>query len=164
MKLYEISNEYNQFLQAVEDEEIPIEAVADTLEAIEGEFEDKADNIACVIKNKEAELLARKAEKDALDKRIKSKKAQIDSLKNYLSCSMQAIGMERLETPRNAISFRKSTSLYIADEEAFKAKYPDLCITETTVKIPKADVTKLMKEGQELEGAELKQSMNLQVK
>ena len=38
MKLYEISNEYNQFLQAVEDEEIPIEAVADTLEGIKGEF------------------------------------------------------------------------------------------------------------------------------
>ena len=158
MKLYEISNEYNQFLQAVEDEEIPIEAVADTLEGIKGEFNEKADNIACMIKNQEAEMLAIKAEKDALDKRMKSKKAQIDSLKHYLSCSMQAIGMERLETPRNAISFRKSTSLYIADEEAFKEKYPNLCITETTVKIPKADVTKLMKEGKELEGAELSDS------
>ena len=158
MKLYEISNEYNQFLQAVEDEEIPIEAVADTLEGIKGEFNEKADNIACMIKNQEAEMLAIKAEKEALDKRMKSKKAQIDSLKHYLSCSMQAIGMERLETPRNAISFRKSTSLYIADEEAFKEQYPDLCITETTVKIPKADVTKLMKEGKELEGAELSDS------
>ena len=164
MKLYEISSQYNQFLQAVENGDIPIEAVSDTLEAIEGEFEDKADNIACLIKNKEAEMLAIKAEKDALDKRMKSKKAQIDSLKNYLSCSMQAIGMERLETPRNAISFRKSAFLYIADEEEFKEQYPDLCITETTIKIPKADVTKLMKEGKELEGAELKTSMNLQVK
>lgn len=109
-------------------------------------------------------MLAIKAEKEALDKRMKSKKAQIDSLKHYLSCSMQAIGMERLETPRNAISFRKSTSLYIADEEAFKEQYPNLCITETTIKIPKADVTKMIKEGKELEGAELKQSMNLQVK
>ena len=77
---------------------------------------------------------------------------------------MQSIGMERLETPRNAISFTKSTSLYIADEEAFKEQYPNLCITETTIKIPKADVTKMIKEGKELEGAELKQSMNLQVK
>ena len=88
-------------------------------------------------KNQEAEMLAIKAEKDALDRRMKSKKAQIDSLKHYLSCSMQAIGMERLETPRNAISFRKSTSLCIADEEAFKKQYPDLCITETTIKIQK---------------------------
>ena len=117
-----------------------------------------------MIKNQEAEIAAIKAEKDALDKRMKSKKAQIDSLKHYLSCSMQSIGMERLETPRNAISFRKSTSLYIADEEAFKEQYPNLCITETTIKIPKADVTKMIKEGKELEGAELKQSMNLQVK
>ena len=69
MKLYEISNEYNQFLQAVEDEEIPIEAVADTLEGIKGEFNEKADNIACMIKNQEAEMLAIKAEKDALNKR-----------------------------------------------------------------------------------------------
>ena len=54
--------------------------------------------------------------------------------------------------------------MYIADEEAFKEQYPNLCITETTIKIPKADVTKMIKEGKELEGAELKQSMNLQVK
>ena len=68
MKLYEISSQYNQFLQAVENGDIPIEAVSDTLEAIEGEFEDKADNIACLIKNKEAEMLAIKAEKDASKK------------------------------------------------------------------------------------------------
>ena len=63
MKLYEISDEYNQFLQAVEDEEVPIEAVADTLEGIKGEFNEKADNIACMIKNQEAEMPRKKRKK-----------------------------------------------------------------------------------------------------
>ena len=46
MKLYEIANDYLALVQAVEDEEIPEEAISDTLEAIEGEIEVKADNIA----------------------------------------------------------------------------------------------------------------------
>lgn len=164
MKLYEISNTYLQFLNAVENEEIPAEAVADTLESIEGEFNEKADNIACMIKNLDAEAQAIKAEKDALDKRLKSKKAQSDSLKNYLSNTMQLLNMDKIETSRNALSFRKSTSLCIEDESNFIQTHTDLCEKEITYKIPKTEITKMLKNGQEISGAELKTNMNLQVK
>ena len=50
MKLYEIANDYLALLQAIDEGEIPEEAIADTLEAIEGEIEFKADNLACVLK------------------------------------------------------------------------------------------------------------------
>lgn len=54
MRLYEISQEYVQFLRMVEDEQIPQDAIADTLDSIKGEFEVKADNIACVVKKRES--------------------------------------------------------------------------------------------------------------
>ena len=42
MKLYEISNEYNQFYRQLRMKKSLIEAVADTLEGIKGEFNEKS--------------------------------------------------------------------------------------------------------------------------
>ena len=55
MNLYEISVDYRRFQEQVESGEIPEEAIADTLEAIEGNFDDKVDSIACIIKSLLAE-------------------------------------------------------------------------------------------------------------
>ena len=43
MKLYEIADTYRAFMAAVDAGEIPEDAVVDTLDGIEGEFEAKAD-------------------------------------------------------------------------------------------------------------------------
>lgn len=163
MTLYEISNTYKEFLEMVDSGEIPIEAVADTLEGIQGEFKEKADNVACMVKNLQAEAEAIKAEQDALYDRYKSKVSKADSLKNYLSQAMQTLGILKLETPRNALSFRKSTALVIEDEETFKERYADYCKKEVKITIPRSEITKLIKSGQELEGAELRIKQNLQV-
>ena len=66
MKLYEIKNTYLDFLARMESGEIPEEAVQDTLEGLEGVFEEKADNIACLIKTLNAEASAIKTERDVL--------------------------------------------------------------------------------------------------
>lgn len=164
MKLYEIAKEYEEFTRLVESGEIPPEAIADTLESIEGEFDSKADNTACIIKNLEAEAAAIKAEESALKERRQSKEATADRLKNYLSEQMQAMGKSKLETARNMIGFRASTSVYIANEEEFKAKHPDLCVTETVVKIPKSEIGKALKDGAEIDGVELRKNQNLYVR
>ena len=46
MTLYEIATDYKNFIEAVENGEIPEEAITDTLESIQSLLEDKADNIA----------------------------------------------------------------------------------------------------------------------
>lgn len=164
MRLYEISNTYLEFMQAVEAGEIPDEAIADTLESINGEFENKADNIACVIKSLLADAEAIKAEEKILKERRETKQRHVDSLKHYLSESMKHTGKSKIETARNCLSFRKSTSLSIIDEESFKKKHRDLCKIEEKVTIPKSDITKLIKSGQEITGAELVEKQNLQIK
>jgi len=164
MTLYEITDTYKNFLEMVETGEIPEEAIADTLEGLQGDFNDKADNIACMFKNLSADVTAMKVERDALNDRIKSKQSKADSLKHYLSESMKALELFKIETARNAISFRKSTSCFIANEEDFKQKHSELCNKEIVVSIPKADIAKLLKDGQEISGAELKVSQNLQIK
>ena len=66
MTLYEISREYSDFVIAVENGEIPEEAINDTFEMLTGELDEKIDNTACVIKNLNAEAAAIKGEIDAL--------------------------------------------------------------------------------------------------
>ena len=130
MKLYEITELFMRFANMVEAGEIEEDAIADTLESIEGELEEKADNIACLIKSWQAEAEAIKAEEKALAERRKVKENQINNLKNYISNTMLTLGKTKIETSRNLISFRKSTALYISNEEWFMEKYPELVKTE----------------------------------
>lgn len=165
MKLYEIANEYLSFMEAIENEEIPEEAIADTLEAIEGEIEIKADNIACILKSLEAEATALKSEETKLAERRKAKERTYDRLKQYLSDTLQTIGLYKMESARNKISFRKSEAVEIADGfvEWAKENRDDLL----TYAQPKANLTaikKLLKDGEEVAGAQLITKQNIQIK
>ena len=164
MKLYEIKDLYSLFYDKVEAGEIDEDAIVDTLESIDGEFEDKADNIACLIKNLLAESDAIKAEEKTLKDRRESKERRAESLKNYLSITMQQIGKSKIETARNAISFRKSTSLQITDEALFMEKYPELVVTKIVNSIPKKEVTDAIKAGGAFVGTELVEKQNIQIK
>ena len=92
MALYEIGQAYQYFLEQVEAGEVPEEAINDTLSGIEGDFKEKADNIACMIKNLERFIDAIKMEEKSLYTRRKSKENQVQRLKNYLMNSMLVLG------------------------------------------------------------------------
>ena len=164
MKLYEIKDRYLQLMDMIEDGSIPDDAIADTLESIEGELDDKLDNIASLIKSLTAEAGAIYEEEENLRRRRQQKEKNAVSLKNYLSTTLLTLGKTKFESSKNVLSFRKSTSVWIPDEETFKVKHPELCKTETVVKISKADISELLKAGQEVDGAQLQERMNLQVK
>lgn len=164
MKLYEIKDLFVRFADMVENGEIEEDAIADTLESIEGEFEEKADNIACLVKTYNAEAEAIKSEEKKLKERREQKERQAENLKNYLSGTMLQLGKLKVETARNVLSFRKSTSLHIDNEDWFMEKYPDLVNTEIKKSISKKDITDLIKQGQEFTGVELVEKQNLQIK
>lgn len=168
MKLYEIANDYLALLQAIENGELPEEAIADTLEAIEGEIEEKADNIGCVLKEIEAEINAFKAEEQRLAERRKRKEKLYEKLKTYLSETLQRIGVDRVETTRNIISFRKSEAVEVDEEKFIKwatEQYnrDDLIITTYTEKANKTEIKKELKAGIEIPGAVLVTKQNIQL-
>ncbi|MCX7772131.1 MAG: siphovirus Gp157 family protein [Clostridia bacterium] len=106
MTLYQIKDTYLYFLQRVETGEVPEEAINDTLESIEGEFQDKADNVACFIKGLLAEAKAIKDEVDTLTERMKSKQAKADKLTDYLFTCMKGMNLNKLETTRNVLQLK----------------------------------------------------------
>lgn len=167
MKLYEIANDYLALVEAIENEEIPEEAIADTLEAITAEFEDKADNIACLMKSLNAEALAIREEEKKLAKRRQQKERVAERLKEYLSDTLQRAGIASVETTRNKITFRKSEPLDINDEVFFKwatdnGRFDLLSYSAPTAN--KTEIKKAIKNGTVIEGAEIRTVQNIQIK
>lgn len=165
MKLYELANDYVALLQAIENDEIPEDAISDTLEAIKGEIEIKADNIACLLKNTEAEIKAFKEEENRLAERRKAKERIYERCKIYLSDMLQRTNVLNVETVRNRISFRKSEAVEV-DENFIKWAIENrddlLSFKEPTAN--KTEIKKALKGGQAIEGAQLVINQNIQIK
>ena len=172
--LYEITGDYkifaeqfDQYVDLVSSGEIPEDALWDTLEAIDGEFDEKIDNMACIYKQALYEIAMIDAEEKALDARKKAKKAAAERLSKYILASMQAVGKEKIETTRNRISFRRSEKVQIDNETEFvqwaQEYNPDLL----TYKQPEPNKNvnkKILKSGQAIEGCRVEQCNNLQIK
>lgn len=165
MKLYELANDYVALMQAIDNEELPEECIADTLEAITGEIEVKADNIACMLKNIEAEVKAIKEEEANLATRRKTKEKAYERLKEYLSATLQSLSIDKVETARNKITFRKSESVEIDDTfiEWAQENREDL-LKYSAPTADKTEIKKLLKGGAELQGAQLISKQNIQIK
>ena len=167
MKLYEIANDYLALMQAIENDEIPEEAISDTLEAVKGELEVKADNIGCLLKNIEADINAIKAEEERLAERRKTKAKAYDRLKQYLSDALLGVGIDKVETARNVISFRKSESVEVNEDVFTKwalENREDLITVTMNTKANKTAIKKELKGGTEIPGAMLIQNKNIQIK
>lgn len=166
MKLYELSIDYIALMQAIDNDELPEECIADTLEAIKGEIEIKADNIACMLKNIEADITAIKAEEKRLAERRKAKENMLERLKQYLSDTLQQMNIDKVETARNIISFRKSESVEL-DEDNFitwAQNNRDDLLTFSTPSANKTEIKKALKSGAEIVGARLISKKNIQIK
>ena len=126
------------------------------LDALQMQLEDKLEGIGCWIKNLEAEAAAYKAEKDAFAAREKAAKNKAVSLKNYLSSYLQGCPFETL---RVKISFRKSESLEVSESAAVPEEY-----LKHTVDVDIAELKKAVKAGLVLDGVQLIQKQNIQIK
>lgn len=166
MKLYEINQKYLEILEAIENEEIPMDCIKDTLDSIEGDFETKLDSIVSYIKNLKIEKEAIRDEIKTLQARVKSKENKIDGLTEYVKTSMEIFNKKKIETPRNVISIRKSPEkLVIKNEELAKEKLTKIeggVIIET--RINKQLLKEKLKEGEKFEFAELKAGKTLTIK
>lgn len=96
--LYELTGEYLQLCDMLSDEEENNQVILDTLEAIDGELEDKADNYAKLVKNLEADAKAIKTEIERLTQRKQSLENRADMIKQTLENSMRATGKTKFKT------------------------------------------------------------------
>lgn len=161
--LYELSKEYTEALNnfSVDEETGEVTFDKNKIDHIESNIKDKADNIACFIKNLTALSDSIKAEKNALDERLKANDKKIESLKKYITSAMELAEMDRLETARNKITFRTSKKVIISDDDAVPEKFIKL---EITSKVDKKAIGEALKAGEVVNGCYLEINNNIQIK
>lgn len=167
MKLYEISAEYERFMREVEAGDIPEDCIEDTLEGIVGELEDKADNIACIIKDIDSDITAIATEKARLAAREKVLKNRADRLSRYLSDALLRADMREVNTARNRITFRKSEGVIIEDAAAFVAWATENRDDLLRYEQPKPDaaaIKEAIQHGAAIPGAAVEVRHNIQIK
>jgi phage host-nuclease inhibitor protein Gam len=151
MKLYEITEKYQHLLESVpEDGEVDT-AFIDTLDAVTGEFEEKAKAVTAYICNQNADVDILKAHKAGIDARIKKINARNDSLKNYLRENMSAAGLSKIECPFYSVSLGKASDVCeVFDENSVPDEYK-----RVSVSVDKSRVLKALKNGDDIQGAKI---------
>lgn len=169
MHLYEIAQVWKDLQRDIEEGNIPEEAIADTLECVELAFEEKADNLACWIKNINAETAAIKAEEAALAARRKVKEREAERLQDYLQEMLTRVGVDKVETARNKITFRKNPPKVIIFDEAAFIKWAQenekgYFLNYGKPTIAKTNVKDALDRGEDVPGATVASSVNIQIK
>lgn len=171
MNLYQINEEIryicdNAVSVDTETGEITDNGVAAMLENLHAQEEEKLDNTACYVKNLLAEAAALRDEEKALAARRQAKERKAAHLQAYLSGYMVKAGRERFESPRCALSFRRSQRVEIVDKDllaAYSVIQPDV-YRYRDPEVNKSFIAKLLKGGDNVPGAELVDGQNLQIK
>lgn len=158
--LYELTGEYLEVLEMLEDDSIEEEVIQDTLEGISGEFEVKADNIAKAIKSlkTEAEVIEREAKR--LDGRKKMLLRNADRLKRYLEKAMITTDRRSFRTSLFTFGIRKNPAKLVLDNEA---KIPKKYWIKQNPKLDNAALKEYLKE-HKAAYAHLEQSESLQIR
>lgn len=148
-KLYELTTDLKSILSDDFDEQ----TLKDTLEAVGGEFNDKAVSIIKLAEN----LSGDTSVIDAEIKRLQARKSAIANkqkqLREYLIYNMQESGITKVECPLFTASLRKGVEKVVIDNEML---IPDeYAQIEVVTKVNKAEIKKQLRSGVEIPGARL---------
>ncbi len=140
----------------------------DTLTSIEGEFNEKAENVAVYIKNLNAEIKAVKAEEKALKARRLSIEGQAKRMTDYLLRSMRAIGVKTIDMPRARMTLKLNPESVVIDNEGalihWAMEHDDSLLKYSEPEIKKNDVKSLLRMGQQIPYAHLERKESVTIK
>jgi hypothetical protein len=164
LSLYQLSGNYLEALDFLTDPEadLPIEAINDTLEALSGELEDKAINVAKFLRNMEATAEAIKVAEADMAKRRKALESRVKWLKDYLKGNMEACGISKIECPYFKVAIQANpAAVNILDEASIPERFKEQVITW---KIDKTAIKDVIKAGEIVPGAELVSGTRLAIR
>ena len=160
MTLYQIQERFLEALEMAESGEYEEDTINNTLEAIEWDLEEKADNYAKVITAKKGEIDTIKREIERLTAMIKTKESTVQRLKSDLQTAMN--GTDRRKFKTDLHNFRIQTnppSVEILDGGIIPENY---LVAQDPV-ISKKDILRDLKAGMDVPGARLKQTESLRI-
>ena len=162
MNLFNIQHEYllliNQIIEnggeVTPQQELNLQITRDQLQ-------DKGTNYAFVIKKLDAECDIIDAEIKRLSELKKVRQNACERLKANISHAMHTFEVDKIESPLIKLSFRKSQSVNVADVNSLPSEYKTIKVTEQADKLK---IKQALLNGEKIEGCEIINSQNLQIK
>lgn len=160
-KLYELTEMYQNISNLIE-EDADNETLEKALDEITDSIQIKAENMAKLIKSIEGNINALKDEEKRLQAKRKALENKVVNIKEYLENQLKAMGLKKVQGNLFTVSIQKNPqSVNILNEDLIPEQFKKVV---TTTKIDRKELLAALKEGQEIEGAEIKQTESLRIR
>lgn len=159
--MYELTGQFLELQEMSEDENVDIQTLTDTLDAIEAEIEEKAENYGKIISEITGEIKNLKAEEERLANKRRVLKNKIAALKTHLEHSMIAMDKKKIKTTLFNFSVQKNPpSVNILKEDEVPMQF----FIPRPAKIDKKSALDYLKEHGNQTWGEMKQTESLRIK
>lgn len=162
--LFDLAEEFEVAAATLYDSDLDEQTITDTLEGLQFPIEEKARNVAFVIRNLEANEAAIKQAETALAQRRARIAARREWLEGYLLVNMQRCGISKIEHPLATISLRANPGkVLIIDEAAIPWEFmrqppqPPAAPEKTLIR-------DALKRGEDVPGARLEVTQRVEIK
>ena len=161
--LYEIAASHRADVARLADLDLPAEVVTDTLDAMSGELEAKAQNVVMYARNLQATAAAIKEAEEQMAKRRKAIENRAKHLLEYVQGCMETAEVQKIECPYFRLAIQaKPPSVDVYEPGLLPAEY--MRVPEAPPAAPdKKAIADAIKEGKEVPGARLVRGTRLSI-
>jgi hypothetical protein len=151
----------DQQLELLNMDDVPEDALRDTLEGLEGAISAKAENIVAVINRLESDAAACRAEEKRLAELRRSREAHAKRLREYLKANMERLGVKKIECTLFKISIKVNPpEVKIEDENLIPLNYTRIPDPE----IDKSAIKRDLLSGKDVPGAVLESGTRVEIR
>lgn len=162
--LYELAAAYRADLDKLNDLDLPPEVIADTIEGMGGDIQEKCTNVGFVIRNMEALAAQINEAEQAMAARRKALESRAEHVREYLLRNMQACQISKIESPYLTLSVLTNPPKVVIDDPE---QVPDEYWRQPPVPLPELDkkaIAAAIKAGQTVAGAHIESGVRLSIK
>lgn len=157
--LYDLTNQYQQLLEL--ESEIDEQTFIDTLQSIDEAIEDKAENLAKVIKEMEATITTIANEVNRLQSKKQVVANRVSNLKTYLQGEMEKVNKTKVKGALFTVNIQNNPPSLRVDRTD---NIPKDFFIEQEPTLDKKALKEAVKNGEVIEGVELKQTRSLRIR
>ena len=163
MTLYELTGAWKTLLEMAEDPEEDPQAIADTMDSLQGDIEDKADGYGKVMRSLHSDVTAIDEEIRRLQDRRATILGNIDECEFRLKSSMEEMRINKIKTKLFSFNIQKTPARVVIDREG---EIPVDFLVMQSPKINKEKIRQALKAGDDsLNGiAHLEQGTSLRMR
>jgi hypothetical protein len=149
--LFDLTADYLQILDMMDDPELDQQTLADTMEGIEGALEDKFDRYVYVAKQEQGDIDVLNETIKQLQERKKSKEENLKKLKKVMTDVMNVTGKIKFKTAQHSYWVQKNPKSVVIDTENVR-DIPEDYLTFKEPEANKTAIQKAIEEGKDFSG------------